>query len=628
MKTKICFTLCAVSLMTVLLIACGGNPTVQATLTPINTATPEVTAGATGLPNTVDSIGYPKIANLWGLYRLDRTAEFYANFDLLIPYTFKEAERVSAEIYQLNPQAMILHNQFSTKGREELDDLIHQWTESKKDDPGYPCLLRNSSGNILITTGWKHPMVNLINEYCRMQMAQKNVKEYQESGQNTAGRQIYSGIYWDLLFGKISWLGDDIDSNLDGVPDSEDELNEEYKRSVIDFLQQVRLAIPDAQLMGNEAPIDYAPLINGRLFEWQIASLLDGLELNSWEKIIEEYRQWAISGVEPRITTIENAPEQILIDKFGTGQVNEIPPALVQEAQASYQRMRFGLASALMGDGFYSFDLGKTAHGQFWWYDEYGRMIGDDSSPLPAQGYLDQPLGDPYTMESTIESKEVRTLRDVVRDLVTSPQEEVESSQVWARKFDHGMVIVNPTNTLRGIVLDREYCRLNGSQAPLSEVRVEDNEAQHTGGWRMLDADFNQFAATVLSISGVKGAVVTYRPYLFFSGNYEVLTWIAPVSSLTKAVEYEVVYNGGTAVITLDQTSGEPGWRSLGTYPFKEGEDQAVKIHSSAAGIVTADAVKWVSTARFNNGSKADSLLLEAHDGIILVDCDVNEEVK
>jgi hypothetical protein len=222
----------------------------------------------------------------------------------------------------------------------------------------------------------------------------------------------------------------------------------------------------------------------------------------------------------------------------------------------------------------------------------------------------------------------VHTLRDVVRDLVTSPQEEVESSQVWVRKFDHGIVIANPTNTLRGITLDREYCRLNGLQAPLSEVRVEDNEAQHSGGWRTLDADFNQFAQTVLSISDVKGAVVTYRPNLFFSGNYEVMTWIAPASNLAKAVEYEVVYNGGTAVITLDQTSGEPGWRSLGTYPFKEGEDQAVKIHSSAAGTVTADAVKWVSTARFNNGSKSDSLLLEAHDGIILVDCEVNEGVK
>lgn len=617
--------------LTMMLVAgCRGNTSnlEPATMTPANTVTPEipVAVSTTEVPDANVAVGYPKIANLWGLYRLDRSAEYYANFDLMIPYTFKEAERVSAEIYQLDPQAMILHSQFGTKGREELDALIHEWSVSKKGDPGYACLLRDSAGNILITSGWKHPMVNLINEDCRARMAEKNINEFLQSGLNAAGKPIYTGIYWDLLFGKISWLGDDIDSNLDGIPDIEDDLNEEYKRSVIDYLRQVRLGLPQAQLMGNEAPIEYATLINGRLFEWQIPALLDGLELNSWEEIIEEYQQWAVSGVEPRTTIIENAPEQILIDKFGTAQVNEMPLALVKEAETSYQRMRFGLVSALMSDGYYSFDLGKTAHGQFWWYDEYGRRFDDTSSPtLPPQGYLGQPVDDPHTLKSSIESKEVTTMRDVIRDLVTSPEEDVESTQVWARKFEHGIVIANPTNTLRSVILDREYCRLNGAQAPLSEVRVEDNEAEHSGGWRSMDANFDQFAETVLSISMVKGAAVVYRPELYFSGNYEVLAWISPEPDQAREVEYEIAYSGGTTTVTIDQSAGEPGWRSLGVYPFEKGNHQEVKVYSSLAGTVVADAVKWVSLARFNDGSRSDALLIEAHDGIILVDCGINE---
>ncbi len=632
MKNKMWISICAGVLTTIFVVACAGNlpATDRSTMTPAIAVTPELPpeASITELPDSSNTIGYPKIANLWGLYRLDRPAEYYANFDLMIPYTFKEPERVSAEIYQLNPQAMILHSQFGTKGREELDALIHEWWVSKKGDPGYPCLLRDSSGNLLITSGWKHPMVNLINENCRAQMAEKNITEFLESGQNTTGKPIYTGIYWDLLFGKISWLGDDIDSNLDGIPDVKDDLNEEYKRSVIDFLRQVRLGLPQAQLMGNEAPIEYATLINGRLFEWQIPALLDGLELNSWEEIIEEYQQWAISGVEPRTTIIENAPEQILIDKFGTSQVNEIPMSLLKEAESSYQRMRFGLVSALMGDGYYSFDLGKTVHGHFWWYDEYGRMINDNSSSsLPSQGYLGQPVGDPYTLKSSIESKEVNTLRDVIRDLVTSPEEDVKSTQVWARKFDHGIAIANPTNTLRLVTLEREYCRLNGTQAPLSEIRVEDNEAQQSGGWRLMDANFDQFAETVLSISMVKGAVVTYRPELYFNGDYEVLAWVSPQPDQAREVEYEVIYSGGTASVTIDQSVGDTGWRSLGVYPFEKGDHQEVKVYSSLAGTVVADAVKWVSIARFNDGSRLNSLLIEAHDGIILVDCEVNEGI-
>lgn len=634
MKPRTYFSFAILSAVLIILNACtvASVKTMQPTFDPTGTILVKTVAAATATSQaelSESQLGYPKIANLWGLYRTNYPADFYANFDLLIPYTFKEAEQVSAEIYILNPYALILHNQFGTKGREEMDALIHEWWVSKLGDRGYPCLLRDSSGNILITTGWKHPMVNLINEDCRRQIAEKNINEYLDSGKNTSGARIYSGIYWDLLFGKITWLGDDIDSNLDGVPDNEDELNEEYKRSVIDYLRQIRLALPQAVLMGNEAPIEYSTLINGRLFEWQIAALLDGLELNSWEEIITDYREWAISGEKPRTTIIENAPEQALIDKFGTSQVNEISAALAEEAATSYQRMRFGLVSALMGDGYYSFDLGKTAHGQFWWYDEYGRKLTDPpSSGLPDQGYLGQPLGELQKIDSISVTQEPHPLKEAWKDLITSPEEDIKSYDVWIREFEHGIAIANPTNTARSVQLDQEYCRLNGTQAPLFEVRVEDNQADSSGSWKEREANFNQFGETVLSILNVSGASVTYRPDIFYSGEYEVLVWVAPASDQAASVNYLVEYSGGKAEISIDQSNGEPGWRSLGKYPFEKGTNQTVKIYSSSEGQVIADAVKWVSTARFNDGSRVDSLVIQAHDGIVLIDCALNKEIQ
>ena len=38
--------------------------------------------------------------------------------------------------------------------------------------------------------------------------------------------------------------------------------------------------------------------------------------------------------------------------------------------------MRFNLATALMGDGYFVFDYGPALHGQTWWYDEYDKGAG------------------------------------------------------------------------------------------------------------------------------------------------------------------------------------------------------------------------------------------------------------
>jgi len=57
------------------------------------------------------------------------------------------------------------------------------------------------------------------------------------------------------------------------------------------------------------------------------------------------------------------------------------------QRSADFERhKRFTLASALMGDGYYSLDAAETGHGSIWWepeYDHGGR----------GQGYLGQPLG-------------------------------------------------------------------------------------------------------------------------------------------------------------------------------------------------------------------------------------------
>jgi hypothetical protein len=589
----------------------------------INTPTPTNTPSFLLSTNNSDN-SYPLIANLWGVFKSENHIAIGTNYDLIIPYTFSNAETISKTVYQMNPKAIILHTQYATKGRPDSDELFNKWWQSSLGDPGYACLFRDSKGNILTVAGWQQPMVNMINSYCRDIILQKNIDEYISVSRTNSGNQIYKGIYWDLLFGKISWLGDDIDSNLDGIPDDLVQLDADYKKSVLTFLHQMQLELPDAVKIGNEATVDYSKYINGRLFEWQLQSYLDGLQLYSWESITNDYRKWALLGVEPQTTIIENAPEEGLIKKYSYGNINQIPDALITEASTSYQRMRFGLTSALMGDGFYSFDLGQMYHGQFWWYDEFGHIDAGEQSnavTLPPQGYLGQPVSNPYK----ILSEPIKYITDIVGNRILLDQPTTDKTpdpteNVWARQFEFGMAIINPTSETRKVELPKKYCKLNGDQAPLFQERIDDDLAKVDGNWQIVPASWNQFGDIVHSINPPSDGSIMYTLDLPFTGQYEVFTWIEPSSNLSKKVVITINNSIGKSLQILDETTGDIGWHSLGTFTFDYGTNGNIVFYSSDKKVV-ADAIKIVSVARYNDGSASSSILIQPKDGIVLVDC-------
>jgi hypothetical protein len=75
-----------------------------------------------------------------------------------------------------------------------------------------------------------------------------------------------------------------------------------------------------------------------------------------------------------------------------------------QARKEDEQTMRFGLATALMGDGYFGYDAGTMARGNWWWYSEY-----------------DAPLGYP------------------------KGEAQRNADGVWQREFDGGTAVVNGT---------------------------------------------------------------------------------------------------------------------------------------------------------------------------------------
>jgi hypothetical protein len=447
------------------------------------------------------------------------------------------------------------------------------------------------------------------------------------------------------------------------------------------------------------------------------------------------------------MTFIQSAPEAIFEEKHPYQSPSELPVAMHEEAAASYQRMRYGLTTALMGDGLFSYDT-RIADSGVWWYDEFGAPVGAAASTLPPRGYLGLPTGAPrllvdrlrtpdqvtngdfgnglagwdwwvngdasaaatievepqggmdgtaavhvhvthpaeawdvqlqqagktivagagYTLSFWARSDVTRTLTAKIAQhpypgvsygfnvhtvvtpqwrhyhlwdapTVTANDGEIKLNVggdagdlwldgiqfqagaigVWARPFQNGLAVINTTTDTQTVALPGSYCRLQGDQAPLFQVRVDDDEASASAGWREFPATASQFGRTVKEADGGTGASATYAPALAYAGAYEVLAWVVPGAGRSQAVSVTLSYEGGAEIEVLNETAGEIGWHSLGVYTFAAGTTGSATLTATGAGAVVADAIKWVSVARYNDGSRVDQVTLQPQDGIVLL---------
>ena len=188
----------------------------------------------------------------------------------------------------------------------------------------------------------------------------------------------------------------------------------------------------------------------------------------------------------------------------------------------------------------------------------------------------------------------------------------------WARTFENGLAVINPGSVAQTVTLPGVYRKLNGSQAPLFQARLDDNDLVVSGDWIESPASFAQFGGTVYTTSSPNPlATITYQPDLITNGAYQVLAWVVPTTTQSSAVDVTIHHADGQTTVSLDETQGAIGWRDLGTYRFDAGGGRAV-LSATGSGVVVADAFKWVSTARYNDGQAVRQIDLQPQDAIIL----------
>jgi len=138
----------------------------------------------------------------------------------------------------------------------------------------------------------------------------------------------------------------------------------------------------------------------------------------------------------------------------------------------NYQRMRFGLTSTLMYDGYFAYRPHPLAT---LWYDEYSvdldsgltTQVTSEPNDFNEQddarvGYLGFPIEDAHT-SITNNNDEIITLKVAVSD----PNFKL-SGKIWQREFENGLVIVNPTGLWQTIygLSNGKYRRISGIQDP------------------------------------------------------------------------------------------------------------------------------------------------------------------
>lgn len=359
---------------------------------------------------------FPRIANVYGTTLTADGARVsgethslsdVARCDLLIGVRGAGQGKAADELFkrqltalqQLNPYLKGLRFACSAPytHMKPTDELMARREAGKP----FPWLLQTDGKPI---AGWPGTyMLNLTCPGVIEWLAQTTVPPVRDQG--------YDGVFIDCMGPHFdSWACEiatgrpyTVDHDGDGQDDDRRQLAELWSQAKIALAHRTRELLGDEPIfMANQADESLRDQLNGIYLEDYIDAVLDGRM--EWEYVLDLYLKWTETKHQPNVTVLGCA-SGVEPPFEGYKLPAEEQAKFFAQGRPKLNRMRFGLATTLMGDGYYSYDLHTRWRGQLWWYPEY-----------------DAPLGYP-----------IETCHRV-------------GDGTWHRRFDGGLVVVNPTN--------------------------------------------------------------------------------------------------------------------------------------------------------------------------------------
>jgi hypothetical protein len=349
---------------------------------------------------------FPRIANIYGAglsaQATDIELQLLARYDFLIgglrydPADKENRKALNARIRrlrELNPDILIIDFSISAP----------YWSPSRAPQPPEEAFLRTVEGERI--NGW--PGTQMLN-WSRPETVDFMVERVPE---RIEGLDL-DGFFIDCMFEHFdSWAVEiesrkpvQIDADGDGVEDSRASLDAAWKQGKLQLMGKLRGLLGDeiVIMINAQRAGDFArPLVNGNYLEDYIDFTIT--HNWDWKTVLDLYLGWCAAPHQPNCTTINATssywPEYNARRRLPYDECCDI----LEHGYEQLQPMRFGLATALMGDGFYGFDLNTRWRGQHWWYAEFDAPLGAARGP-------GAPTGD----------------------------------GTWHREFENGLVVVNP----------------------------------------------------------------------------------------------------------------------------------------------------------------------------------------
>ncbi|MCH8297732.1 MAG: hypothetical protein IH873_06670 [Chloroflexi bacterium] len=227
---------------------------------------------------------------------------------------------------------------------------------------------------------------------------------------------IWDGVFFDNLFGRInphipnsndpSLL--DYDLNLNGVRDETPaQVSEVTRRAMVEMLNQIRASVGDLEIIaGNTGPYPntaLAPYVNGYIFEciqgpWFSFHGLPSPSEANWRRSLDDYLTMQRLVRTPQVNIIQGCGkepgEPTYFDEARPGGFSGEPTT------KDIKEHRLILGTALLGDGFYEYDV-VDARSAPTWFDEFS--VDPDGVAIEDRrfkGYLGQALTEAVELAS------------------------------------------------------------------------------------------------------------------------------------------------------------------------------------------------------------------------------------
>ncbi|MFA5127475.1 MAG: putative glycoside hydrolase [Patescibacteria group bacterium] len=351
---------------------------------------------------------YPRLANFY-LYSPIRESEVaqFSKWDVLIFHmlaTQNSAAQIK-KIRQLNPDIKILvylaSQEFPIEDYKSWDTMSNGLMKQEVAGITDDMWLLDEDGDHVVFWG-SNWMLNITSDRWTNYLSSFVVDKLLSSG-------LYDGVFYDNSWYNVSWVnGGAIDADKDGRNDNADKLNAAWRAGMNRLYQETRAKAGKQIMIIGNGDQGYYGDINGIYFEnFSTNSYI------SWEEKMRLYNLSQKTSVAPQAAIIGNTS------------------ADSSKAKTDYQKMRFGLTSALLSDGYYAYDAGSYSHAERWWYDEYDVNLGEALSPAVSQS------------GNTAYTKDV-----------------------WKREFTNGIAVVNSLAEKKEVDLGGEFEKIIGTQDP------------------------------------------------------------------------------------------------------------------------------------------------------------------